>query len=930
MNKQCLLIIALSALSSGCFNTSNVATIESLSERKLELEAPIKQPISKDNVIGGYENFLNMAKPGALHGDALRRLADLKLEASEEKNISTDKQLILKSHDDLNSAISLYRSYIKNYPNSPGNELILYQLSKAYSLSGQTDDALETMNQLVEQFPESRYMDEVQFRLAEIYFSENDYELAARAYKVIVDNYKKSVFYEKALYKYAWSLFKQNDYTAAVDNFLTLLKHINLASNIKNDSLSENLPRAEKELILDTLRVISISISYQDGHNSLVSYISRHDLSGYEALLFRQLGDLYISKERILDAANTYLAYTKRNPDNAISPKFHTSAINVYSKGGFPSLVLEAKESFASQYSIGGEFWLKQTEETRSYLRPLLSRHILDLAGHRHAMAKKSKAPVDYKIAAAWYRTYLKDFSAHINAAYINFLLAETLFDAHDYINAIKEYEITAYNYTKHKHSAEAGYAALLAYKKLLSNITADKKNLKLASLKSALNFSDTYPDDKRAAAVLASTAEDYFDLNDYQTSSSIAQKLINTNPVRKLAITAYTVHAHSQFELKHFHTAESSYKKLLMLIPVKDKSYKPISEKLAACIYKKGEDYQAKGELTLAAQNFLRLGKVVPSSSLRATAEYDAATIYIQQKQWTKSIKLLETFRKQYPKKSTLQQGVTEKLALAYTESANHPKAARELLSLATSSKDAAYKNELKLQAADHYQKSNNNGKAIKIYISIVESKIIPFDKKIELQNSIALHYRALKQTKQWHHWLKEIIKTNKMANTRRTDSSNLIAANAELVLLKPRFTAYKAIKLKIPLKKSLKKKKALMADVIKSYEGILQYQLAETTTAATYRIGESYRHFANALMDSQRPKGLSADELEQYDILLEEQAYPFEEKAITIHEANIKQTQNGIYNAWIKNSLKTLGEILPMRYAKHERIDSYVDVNY
>ena len=81
---------------------------------------------------------------------------------------------------------------------------------------------------------------------------------------------------------------------------------------------------------------------------------------------------------------------------------------------------------------------------------------------------------------------------------------------------------------------------------------------------------------------------------------------------------------------------------------------------------------------------------------------------------------------------------------------------------------------------------------------------------------------------------------------------------------------------------------------------------------------------------MDSQRPKGLSSEELEQYDILLEEQAFPFEEKAISIHEANIKHTSQGIYNQWIKNSIKVLSDILPVRYAKQERIDSYVEVIY
>ena len=106
------------------------------------------------------------------------------------------------------------------------------------------------------------------------------------------------------------------------------------------------------------------------------------------------------------------------------------------------------------------------------------------------------------------------------------------------------------------------------------------------------------------------------------------------------------------------------------------------------------------------------------------------------------------------------------------------------------------------------------------------------------------------------------------------------------------------------------------------------MSYKVAEVTTAATYQIGEVYHDFARALMKSQRPKGLSADELEQYELLLEEQAFPFEEKAIDIHVANANRTQDGIYDEWVRNSLEVLGKLQPVRYAKIERIESYVEV--
>ncbi|MET0005309.1 MAG: hypothetical protein ABW087_16995 [Candidatus Thiodiazotropha sp.] len=105
------------------------------------------------------------------------------------------------------------------------------------------------------------------------------------------------------------------------------------------------------------------------------------------------------------------------------------------------------------------------------------------------------------------------------------------------------------------------------------------------------------------------------------------------------------------------------------------------------------------------------------------------------------------------------------------------------------------------------------------------------------------------------------------------------------------------------------------------------IKYGVAEVTTSATYKIGEMYRQFGTALMESERPKGLNTDELEQYEILLEEQAFPFEEKAISLYESNIERVSSGIYDEWVKKSFNALAKLLPGRYAKQEKREAWID---
>ncbi len=62
---------------------------------------------------------------------------------------------------------------------------------------------------------------------------------------------------------------------------------------------------------------------------------------------------------------------------------------------------------------------------------------------------------------------------------------------------------------------------------------------------------------------------------------------------------------------------------------------------------------------------------------------------------------------------------------------------------------------------------------------------------------------------------------------------------------------------------------------------------------------------------------------ELEQYNVLLEEQAFPFEEKAIDLHETNARRTAAGLYDSWVKSSLSELAKLKPVRYGEAERGD-------
>jgi hypothetical protein len=167
---------------------------------------------------------------------------------------------------------------------------------------------------------------------------------------------------------------------------------------------------------------------------------------------------------------------------------------------------------------------------------------------------------------------------------------------------------------------------------------------------------------------------------------------------------------------------------------------------------------------------------------------------------------------------------------------------------------------------------------------------------------------------------WYREIIKVDGQAGGQRTDRTHYLAAKATLTLAEPAREAFRSVHLSAPLKKSLVAKRKALETAMDGYKKAAEYQVAEVTTAATYEMAELYRTLAKDVMSSERPKNLKGDELEEYNSLLEEQVFPFEEQAIKAHELNAARAKDGVYDEWVQKSYKVLAELKPARYGKTE----------
>jgi cellulose synthase operon protein C len=906
------------------------ATIKDLDTQQVDVSPDPPKNVDSGKTMESYKRFLDLnAGDAALRSEALRRLGDLNLESSESERI--ERELVTNEGLRATEAIHLYTALLKTYPKYERNDSVLYQLARAYELNAQPERALASLDQLVAQYPNSRFIDEAQFRRGELLFSEKAYPKAQAAYESVIKNGSSSAFYNQSLYKHGWSLFKQGDNERSLDSFAGVLDSV-LTSKRDPNALVEidTLSRPNRELVEDTFRVMSITFSYSDGPKTVQEFARHRKPRPYSYLLYARLGDLYMEKERYTDAADSYRAFVSQDRNNEKAPLLEMQAIEAYSKGGFPQLVLQGKKEFVENYSFGTAYWQGRNPNSEPKVVAELKTNLKDVAQYYHAQAQRTKEVADYQEAAKWYRSYLRSWPDDPGSAVTNYLLADTLYESKQYLDAAQEYESTAYHYGDHEKAAAAGYAAIVAYGKQEDTLSGEAKaTLHLKTLDSSLKFAQTFPAHPESSQVLTKAATELYAAKDYLRAVSASESLLAKQPPVDIAKQriAWTVIGNSNFDQGVFDKAETAYTHAQAVMPPNDPERAVIVERLAASIYKQGEQKSKSGDSAAAVDDFLRVSALAPTSKVRANADFDAAALLVTEKQWDRAIPVLEGFRRNFPQ-SPLQADVTRNLAVAYSAANKPGQAALEFEQIAQSPKETPeVQREATLQAADLYDKAGNSAKSRTMLEAFVKHFPQPLNPAMEARNKLSLIAAKAGDYSGRDYWLKDIIAADRSAGTARTDRSRALAAKATLTLATPVREEFKSIKLVVPLKKSLAEKRKAMEAALKAYEAAADYQVAEVTTAATYESAELYRQLGKDLMSSERPKNLKKDELEQYDVLLEEQAFPFEEKAIKLHEVNAARTKDGTYDDWVQKSFAALAQLNPGRYGKVEIGEQQVD---
>lgn len=714
---------------------------------------------------------------------------------------------------------------------------------------------------------------------------------------------------------------------------------------------------------------------YADSAQSYAAYINRYPDSAQAPSFHVQMIDVYVQggfPEKVREEKQSYVAsYGVRSQYWAAADSAQKQAIqqdlNTYISelaGYYHNLAQSQSALFAKQ--SGESANANKSSDKTLRVTATEVRGLFRQAGDWYEEWIVS-LPMSPDLDKVWFllgetRFESQDFAdaiaAYENAAYGGF--GDLSEDSQAVVDT--QADIQSEKFDQHN---EAGYAALISYDRLIAllvdnvqttimdnaqdssidNVDDDangKSKLDWQNEKnqSALLFAQTFPSDSRSIAVLAQTTESLLALGQFDKTIEVGKDLltrldnpldeINAGDIQQYQVTGGLAIGHAERALERHQLAEQAYFRVVSQLENMPSSeqqrpgslyqsyYTATLDNYAASIYQQGVAQMDNGDAAGAADSFMRVVAQASASTIRVSAQRDAAALYMQTQQWQRAIDVLTDFQTRFPNNADTAT-IPARLLLANQSLGNWAGAATQAMVLAANDSDPTVRQEALYSAAEFYQKAGDTAQAIESYRSYAHKYAEPLEQNIESQFRLTELYAAQGAVAEREFWLQKLIQTHSGA-AQPTDRSRYLAVFAASHFAENDFAVYDGIVLNHPLKTSLAKKRKAMQKALASYQAVAAYDVAEFSTQATHRIGEIYASLASDLLASERPAGLNELELEQYNFLLEEQAYPFEESAIEFYTVNIERAWKGIYSDWVKASYTALAELLPARFNKQE----------
>jgi cellulose synthase operon protein C len=927
-----LKLVVLLALTS-CASTKDDSSSARLNQLPAFDQDAFAQPtaVTETALDALYQQILKLAPQPEMRQKILYRLSQLHTQQLERQELA-----IADERAALQVLIANYQQLLQQYPDDPNNELLRYQLARSYDLLAQPEASLQQLSLLLAQYPDSSFAAEAWFRKADIHYSRGDYELALAAYLQVLAA-KQPSLQQHARYMAGWSYFKLQRFNLADQQFLQLL------DNSYNQLLVAD---QQQSLRQEVFNILSISLSYQHQAFSLqqllqqVPYASGERPIRLVAQLYQSLADFLLEKGFVDKSLASYRLFITDYADTYTAAEFQLNLIQHYLAHGDAVAALQAQQDYINLFNPDSAFWQRASPKDINQVIPQLLQYLNYFARAHYTDALAGQGELKQQAFASaipYWQQMLKVFATSgtkqpsYNSTDIRYLLAESYAGNEQLELAFKLYVELGYTALTEQASIftsqDAAYKALLLAEKLA--LAADGQSAHAAALQQRWreqqwDFVQQHPQHPAAQQVALQQLQQDYSAQRYSKVLQQADNVINwplaTEKSSQFATEALFLRSQAELTLAHYAAAELSLQQLLKL-PITTARKRVITEQLASSIYQQA---QQPAITNLAAiEHLQRLLQLLPDSSFHEAAAFQQISLFIAEADWPVVPGLLQSFIARYPD-SERTAAANAQLIQSYQQLEQWQLAAEQLRKLSANTVDPEQQREALWLAAEYYLQAEQLDLARRAFRDYANQYPQPHAIAQEARQHLVQLYQQQNDLYRKNFWLAKIVSFEQASLTNQANSSTArtqqLAATAALSLGQHENQLFSQVTLRHPLQANLTKKRQHLQAAIGHYQQSLAYGVATNLAQAQFSIGQLYEDMAQALLSSERPEGLTALAAEQYDLLLEEQAYPFEELAIELYRQTTALIQQQLYDSWVKQSFARLKVLLPAEFAKDE----------
>lgn len=938
--------VALAIGLTSCSTQHDLATAPTLEQLPAFDQATFTKPaeISEAALDALYQQILSLQPAASTRQKILYRLSQLHTQQYERQELSLNEEQSV-----LQALISRYHQLLEQYPDDPNNELLRYQLARSYDLLAQPEASLGQLSLLLTDYPNSDFAAEAWFRKADIHYSRGEYELAVAAYLQVLAAKEPSLQLH-ASYMAGWSYFKLQQFNLADQQFLQLL-----------DASYNQLIQVDQQQSLrqEILNILSISLSYQQQAESLqpllqqVPYYSGERPIALVAELYQALAHFLQQKGFIDKSLASYRTFIADYADTYTAAEFQLILIQHYLANANADAVLQEQKTYISLFNPDTAFWQRASLAELNQVTPYLLQyanyfaraHYNKAQTQARNLAEKQQAfaeAIPYwlqmlSVLEATAYTTEKTAANTVTTAYIaadiRYLLAESYAGSGQLEAAYALYVNLGYSTLADKASIftaqDAAYKALLLAEQLAEQQPLlQQSDLQQRWLQQQTDFIQQHSTHPAAQQVALQQLQQYYSAQDYLAVVKHADSVINwpnsTDTTRSksnnYANEALFTRSQSELALMDYAAAELSLQQLLTM-PLSAQRQALITQQYASSIYQQA---QQPGLTSLVAIGHLeRLLQALPDSAFHEAASFEQISLLIQLADWPKLPALLQQFIANYPTSQRLPAAKAQ-LIQSYQQLEQWQLAAEQLTLLAATAEEPEQKRQALWLAAEYYLQAEQTDLARLAFRDYANSYPEPHNIAQEARQHLVQLYKQQNDIYRQNFWLAKIV-SYEQAQTSNNARTQQLAAAAALALGQHENKLFNQVSLRHPLQANLAKKSQHMQTAISHYQQSISYGVASNLAEAQFSIGQLYEDMAQALLNSERPQGLTALAAEQYDILLEEQAYPFEEQAIELYRQTTSLIQQQLYDTWVKRSFSRLKVLLP---AEFDKTEAYLEI--